>query len=119
MAILPIAFKKSCKPLFLFVFAENVCPIFSENSLAPSLIFSDASFAAFLTLSETFVNSSRIFFSILSIFTGSPSICNFSAVVFASGNKIQSAMYTRNPAPTPAMVITKKSKRTQMVSILK
>ena len=74
--ILPNVSRKSWKPdlalgLYFFSAFENL----SETFFAPSLIFS-----------FTELNSSLIFFSILLIFTGSPSICNFSAVVLASGN---------------------------------
>ena len=113
--ILPSVSNKSCNPLFFFVFPEKVLLTLLEKSLAPSLIFSEALFAKSDTFSETLLNSSRIFFSILSMFTGSPSICNFSAVVLASGNKIQRIMYNKTPNP-PKTNNASKAKRTQIVS---
>lgn len=43
--IFPMVSKKSLDPLFFFGFPENVLFTFSVISLAPSFIFSDASFA--------------------------------------------------------------------------
>ena len=113
--ILPSVSNKSCNPLFFFVFPEKVLFILSEKSWAPSFIFSEALLAKTDTFSETLLNSSRIFFSILSMFTGSPSICNFSAVVFASGNKTQRIMYSKIPNP-PKINNASKPKRIHIVS---
>ena len=55
----------------------------------------------FLTFSLTLSNPSRIFFSMLLIFTASPVMVSFSAVVLASGTKIQSKMYKNTPVPAP------------------
>ena len=59
-----------------------------------------------------------IFFSMLLMFTGSPVIIIFSAVVFGSGINIQSKIYKRIPVPIPKIKITQ-IRRIQMVSMPK
>ena len=96
--------------------SEILSATFSKPSFILSPCFLKSTFFSF---SETVSIPSLIFFSILLIFTASPVIVSFSAVVPASGTRAQKTRYIIVNVPPDINANNTQSRRTHIMSIPK